>query len=151
MSFNPFAPEAAIRTRLLTHVALTTATQGVYNTVAPDDVTIGRGKKPIVVVTHITGDFENTTFTTNVASSLYQVSVFDSKTNGDDSAKTVVGYIFGDSEGTDNAPTFGLARWKMTGVSDMASARLIPQSFGTLHDADELHYYMTFAIEVQEA
>ena len=155
MSFNPFAPEGAIITRLKSHVALVTATQGIFNTVAVDgdgsDITIGPGKQPFVVLTHVSGTFGNTTFRTNIASSLYQVSVFDHKNNGDDAAKTVAGYVFGDSEGTDNDPTYGLARWKMTSVTDMAGATMVPESYGTLHDAAALHYWMTFSIENVEA
>lgn len=151
MSFNPFAPEGAINNRLQSHVALVSATQGIYNTVAPDDITIGAGLQPIVVVTHISGTFEDTTFRTNIGRSLYQVSVFDAKSNGDDAAKTVAGYIFGDSEGTDNDPTYGLARWQVSGVTDMANAYITPQAYGTAHDAETLHYWMTFEIEVQEA
>lgn len=151
MSFNPFAPEGAIITRLKSHVAMVSATQGIFNTIAPDDIEVGLSKQPIVVVTHISGTFEDTTFTTNIARSVYQVSVFDHKANGDNAAKTVAGYIFGDSEGTDNDPTFGLCRWKVTGVTDMASATMTAQTYGTAHDAEVLHYWMTFEITVQEA
>ncbi|MBO6739041.1 MAG: hypothetical protein JJ916_04190 [Phycisphaerales bacterium] len=151
MSFNAFAPEGPIITRLKSHVALVAATQGIYNTISPDDTLLEPGDKPYVVVTHISGTFENTTFRTNIASSLYQVSVYANRQDGDDDAKTIIGYIFGDSEGTDNAPTYGLARWKMTGVTDMASATMVPESYGTAHDAERLHYWMTFSIENVEA
>lgn len=151
MSFNPFAPEGRIITRLKSHVALVTATQGIYNTVAPDNISVGPDKDPIVVVTLVSGTFENSTFRTNTASALYQVSVYDSVQNGDDAAKTVAGYIFGDSEGTDNNPTYGLARWKMTGVADMANVTVVPDTYGTQHDAEVLHYWMTFSVENVEA
>jgi len=155
MSFNPFAPEGAIITRLKSHVALVTATQGIFNTVAIDgdgsEISVGVGKQPFVVLTHVSGTFGGSTFRTNIASSVYQVSVFDDKKNGDDAAKTVAGYVFGDSEGTDNEPTYGLAHWKMTSVADMASVTVVPESYGTLHDAEALHYWMTFSIENVEA
>jgi len=155
MSFNPWAPEGAIITRLKSHVALVSATQGIFNTVAIDgdgtEISIGAGLQPFVVMTHVSGTFSNTTFRTNIASSLYQVSVFDSPMNGDDAAKTVAGYVFGDSEGTDNNPTFGLHRWQISGVTDMANATMVAESYGTLHTADALHYWMTFSIENVEA
>lgn len=151
MSFNPFAYESAIITRLKQHVALVSATQGIYNTVAPGDVSLGPSKQPYIVVTHISGSFDGSTFANNVASSLFQVSVYDSVDNGDDAAKTVAGYVFGDSEGTDNSPTYGLARWKITGVTDMADAMVVPETYGTAHDANALHYFITFSVENQEA
>lgn len=155
MSFNPLAPEGALITRLKSHVALVTATQGIFNTVAVDgdgsEIKVGQGKQPFVVLTHVSGTFRNTTFRTNIASSVYQVSVFDSPLNGLVPAQTVVGYIFGNSEGTDNSPTYGLARWKVTGVTDMANATVVPVDYGTQHGADELHYWMTFSIENVEA
>lgn len=151
MSFNPFAPQAALRTRLLTHVPLTTAVQGVWTAAAPDDISVGRDKKPYVVITHVPGNFDLTTFETNIADSEYQVNVFDHLVNADDAAKTVLGYVFGDSEGTDNNPTYGLARWKMTGVTDMAPTTIVPRTFGDLSDANTLHYYITFQVVNAEA
>lgn len=155
MSFNPFAPEGAIITRLKSDVTLVSTTQGIYNTVAIDgdgsDIMIGVGKQPFVVLTHVSGTFGNSTFRTNIASSVYQVSVFDHKGNGAVPAQTVAGRVFGNSEGTDNTPTFGLARWKMTGVADMADITVVPESYGTLHDAEALHYWMQFSIENVEA
>jgi len=155
MSFNPFAPEGAIITRLKSHVALVTATQGIFNTVAVDgdgsDITIGPGKQPFVVLTHVSGTFGNTTFGTNIASSLYQVSVFDHKNNGDDAAKTVAGYVFGDSKGTDNNPTYGLHRWTISGVTGMADSMMTADSYGAPHTDKALHYWMTFSIENVEA
>lgn len=150
MSFNPFAPEGPMRARLLTHVALTTAVQGVYNTVAPDDISLGRGKMPVVVITHVSTPF-NDSFQYNAVTATYQVSVYDSKLNGDDAAKTIVGYVIGNSEGTDNAPTYGLHRWQMTGVTDTAASLMRGLECRSLHDGDTLHYAITFEVEIQEA
>lgn len=150
MSFNPFAPESAIITRLKSHVALVTATQGIYNTVAPDDITVARGADPFVVMTHISGETDDT-FEGNVGRSLYQVSVFDHRSNSTNNAKTVVGYIIGDSEGTDNAPTYGLHRWKISGVTDMGDALMRWVRYGTQHDESTWHYFIEFEVYVPEA
>lgn len=149
MSFDIFQFESAIYARLNTGVILA-AVQGVYNTVAPPEIKVGRGLDPFVVFFMVSGSFENT-FVNNIGESTYQVSVYDHRLNDDISAKNVLADIFGDSEGTDNTPTIGLARWKVSPTGDAATAMMVPESFGTQHSEDHLHYWMTFSITTQEA
>lgn len=150
MSFNPFAPEGAINNRLQSDVTLLAAVQGIYNTAIPDDLSIRNTLKPIVVVTHLSGSFDDT-FVNNMVSHEYQVSVFDSRNNGVVPAQTVLARIIGNSRGTDNNPTYGLHRWQVSSVSGMENARMRGRQVGAPHDAEAYHYWVTFAIEVQEA
>lgn len=152
MSFDPFLPQAILRTRLLSDATLTAAVQGVWNEVAPDDIELDRGADPIVIITNVSLGFDFTTFQTNIADTDYQVAVWDHRVNGVVPARTVLSRVFGNSKGTDNEPTYGLARWKITGVTGMADVTVEPLSGGILNDGEGHHgYYLTFRVLVQEA
>ena len=147
MSFNPFAFESSIHNRLNTGV-IAAAVQGVWNTKAPPDIKVKRGGDPYIVFSLEDGEYDPA-FQTNSGDSIYRVSVYDHIVNGR-SAKDVAALIYGDSEGTDNAPTVGLARWFIPAVSDIATAIVRPLRFGTLHTEDVLHYWQTFEVAIQE-
>lgn len=150
MTYNPFAFEASIDGRLDSG-AIAVLVQGVFNTKAPPSVKVGKGLQPYIIFELVDGTFAPMTFETNVSEATYRVSVYDHAENGLQNIHTVVSLVFGDSEGTDNQPTIGLARWKIPAVSDIATAIMRPEAFGTQHTEDQLHYWMTFTVEVQEA
>lgn len=149
MSFNPFAFDASIYARLNTG-AIAAAVQGVWNTQAPPSVKAAKGSDPYVIFELIDGQYDDT-FQNNIAEATYRVSVYDHALNGHVPAQTVAALIFGDSEGTDNNPTVGLARWFIPAVTDVATAIVRPETFGTQHSEHILHYWQTFAVTVQEA
>lgn len=150
MSFNLVTLEKAIADRLT--VSLIGDIQGAaHNTLAPDTAELAQGSKPLVVFTLVSGTYEDTTFSTNVATAVYQVSVYDHRANGLVNLSAVYGKVYGNSEGTDNTPTVGLHRWKITGITDIADCRVEAVNFGTQHDAETLHYWQTFRVYAAEA
>lgn len=149
MSFNPFSFDASIYTRLVSTTS--GLVQGVWNTQAPPGIKLTAGGAPYVIMELINGTFDPTTFSVNIAEATYRVSVYDHDENGLVPSHTIISRIFRDSEGTDNAPSTGLARWKIPAVTDVATALLRPEEFGTQHSEGVLHHFMTFSIEVQEA
>lgn len=150
MSFNPFAFESSIYTRLNTG-AIAAACQGVWNTKAPPGIKVSQGGDPYIIFELFDGTFDPMTFEHNIAEASYRVSVYDHMENGNAPSHALIALIYGNSEGTDNAPTYGLARWKIPAVTDIATSSLRPGAFGTQHSEDQLHYWMTFTVEVQEA
>lgn len=150
MSFNPFAFDPSIYARLNTG-AIAAAVQGVWDTTAPPDIATGVGLSPYVIFELIAGTFDPTTFVHNIAEATYRVSVYDHQRNGLIPSHNVVALIYGNSEGTDNAPTVGLGRWKIPAVTDVATAIIRPGEFGTQNTDDQLHHWLTFTVEVQEA
>lgn len=133
----------------LSAAPLAAATQGAFNTIADGDAAVAPGSRPLIIVTHVSG-VGGDTFDTNIGESVYQVSVFDHRANGMVNIADVVSKVFGNSYGTDNAPTYGLHRWKMTGMTYNADCMLARDQFGTQHTADELHYWQTFKVTAQE-
>lgn len=127
------------------------AAQGAWNTVAPDDIITKKGSKPIVTFFQVSGSFQDSTFVNNVADAVYQVNIFDHRSNGMAAGMDVWKKVFGDSQGTDNTPTHGLARWLVTGLADMGEARLVPENFGTQHANDSFHWWITFSLSAEEA
>ena len=126
------------------------AAQGAYNTVSPNDVQIAIGSKPYVVFTLVSGTYADSTFEKNVATAVYQVSIFDHRGNGSVNLYDVAGKVFGDSSGTDNAPTYGLARWKITGMTNVEDCMVEHVDFMTQHEPDALHYWHTFRVTATE-
>lgn len=149
MSFDVFQFESPIYDRL-NSAPISSAVQGVWNTVAPPTIKVERGGLPYIVFFITSGVFGNT-FENNIVEATYQVSVFDHPGNGDVAAKAVMAQVFGDSEGKDNAPTYGLARWKVGATADAATAMMIPEDFITRHTPDGLHFAMSFRVSIQEA
>ena len=150
MSFNPFAFGPSIFARLNTG-AIAAAVQGTWDTSSGPDIVASRGGDPYIIFELIDGTFDPMVFEKNIAEATYRVSVYDHKLNGQVPALAVLAMIYGDSEGTDNTPTVGLARWKIPAVTDVAAATLRPETFGTQHTEDVYHYWMTFTVEIQEA
>jgi hypothetical protein len=127
------------------------AAQSAWNTAAPDDVVTAKGTKPLIIMTTIPGSFGETTFENNVADQVYQVSIHDVRTNGIAPGMDVWTKVFGDSQGTDNAPIYGLQRWKMTGLADGVATSMEALNNGTLHTATHYHWWITFGLRVEEA
>ena len=150
MSFNAFAADAAIRDRL-SAAPLAAATQGAWNTVAPEDTIIEVGSLPIIIITTETMTSSNS-YQTNMVDLIYRVNVFDhvNGASGDANAKAVLAQVYGDSGGTDNAPTYGLARWTITGVAGMADAFVEPLTAGVSVDGIAIHCWWYFKLTNQE-
>ena len=149
MSFNPFSIEASIYGRLNSG-AIAAAVQGVWNTHAPPSVTAARGSAPYIIFELFEGSYDPD-FVNNLAEATYRVSVYDHALNGTLPATTVAGLVYGDSEGTDNNPTVGLARWVVPAFTDVATAIMRPEAFGTQHTDKIMHYWQTFSVTLQEA
>lgn len=149
-TFFPFVPMQAIRSRLLSDATLVTAVQTVAVGAVADDLQLASGSKPVVLITQVAGNFDLSTFTNNIADGEYQVSVYDHRSNGTNAMQTVLGRVWGDSSGTDNTPTYGLARWTMTG-SSIEDAFVEPSTYGVQDDRNTLHHFLTFNVRVTEA
>jgi hypothetical protein len=149
MSFNGFAFEPSIHARLTTG-AIAAATQGAWNTLAPPSIKAEKGSDPFIIFELIDGQYDPT-FVDNIAEATYRVSVYDHARNGLAPGIAVAALVYGDSEGTDNAPTVGLARWMIPAVTDVATAIVRPETFGTQHTDAMLHFWQTFAVTLQEA
>ena len=150
MSFNPFIFEPSIGDRL-NAATIAAASQGAWNTVAPPSIRATPSSDPYIVYEMIAADFDTMTFQTNIVEVVYRVHVYDHRKNGIVPAIGLVSLIIGDSEGTDNAPTYGLHRWKIPAVTDAATAMMRSVDAGTQHEEDRLHFWVDFAIENQEA
>lgn len=148
MSFNMFAFDPSIYTRLNTGV-IAAAVQGVYNTRAPSSIREAKGADPYIVFELINGNFDPT-FEDNMGEATYRVSVYDHVLNGVEPAIGVISNVYGNSKGTDNNPTVGLARWVIPAVSDIVTAIVRPEDFGTLHSDQVLHYWNTYSVTLQE-
>lgn len=148
MSVNLIDIETAIHARLGT--STTGMVQGVYNTIGPSTASIKKGTDPYVVFTHVSGVADDT-FTTNGFEDVYQVSIYAPR--GDDSAdaRAVIDKVYGDSSGTDNAPTVGLHRYTLTGLAGSDDCIMVADRRGTLHTLTEYHWFYTFRVHIQEA
>lgn len=150
MAFFPFIPLPAMRARLLTDAPLVTAVQGVWAGAVPSNITLGDGLRPIVLIAQVNGVFDSSTFGSNIADAEYQVSVYDHRSNGTDAMQTAIERVWGDAEGTDNAPTYGLNRWTIA-APGIENAFVEPGTYGVLDDAETLHHFLTFRVRVTEA
>lgn len=151
MSFNPMVEvEEKIGIRL-NSFPIIPASQSAWNTQADRDITIEKGGKPYIVFMMISIDFTVGSFEKNAAEIVYQVSVYDHRDNGYDNLHDVIGKITGNSDGTDNNPTFGLNRWLITGMSDTADCRMELVTGFTQHEADVFNYGLTFKVTAVEA
>ena len=151
MSFNP---EVQVEEKLFARLnasPIVPAAQSAWNTQAPPGTQIEPGSKPLIIFTMISADFSVGSFEKNAGEIFFQVSVYDDRTNGYANISDVVGKIRGDSEGTDNNPTYGLHRWLITGMTDTADCRMELVSAFTQHEADSFHYASTFKVTATEA
>lgn len=141
--------EKKIRDRL-SAAPLAAATQGAFNTIVDGDASVAFGSKPLIVFTLVSGTYSVSTFAENMGEAVYQVSVFDHRSNGLVNLMDVVSKVFGDSGGG-LSPTYGLDRWKITGMTHNTDCRMEAVDFGTQHTEAELHYWQTFRVIAQEA
>lgn len=142
--------EAKIQARLNASPIIPAA-QAAWNTQGPPDDMVAPGGKPFIIYTMLSIDYSVSGFVDNAAEIVYQVSVFDHRANGYAAIADVVGKVTGDSEGTDNSPTYGLHRWLITGMTDTADCRMEIVSGFTQHEADAFHYALTFKVTATEA
>lgn len=149
MSFNLIEIESKIADRINAS-PIVPAAQGAWNTVAPPTIQVADGSTPLIIY-NLVSAVASDTFVENSLSCVYDVHVYDHIINGLPNLIDVYGKVYGDSEGTDNNPTYGLHRWKITGMTDTADSFVECLSIRTQHEPDILHYVLSFSIEATEA
>ena len=149
MSFNLIEIESKIGDRLNAS-PIVPAAQSAWNTVAPPTTQVADGSTPLIIY-NLVSAVASDACDQNGMSCVYDVHVYDHINNGPPPVTDVYGKVYGDSGGTDNNPTYGLHRWKITGMTDTADCFVELLSVRTQHEPDILHYVLTFSIEATEA
>lgn len=146
---NSVALEEAIRARLVSSMTSASVTvQGVWSTVAPDDVEFKQGANPYIVFDLQIGEMDDT-FNQNGIRAVYRVNIYDHIENNTTNAEPAYEAMVGNGTPS-SAPTRGLHRWDAT-VSGLNVSQCEMQSFGYGHGGDVLHYWATFEIYACEA
>lgn len=146
---NSIGLEEAIRARLVASFVTEVVTvQGVWSSAAPAGIELKQGLDPVVVFSLTLAENDDT-FGDNGYRADYQVSVYDSISNGTTNAKSAYDAVVGNGTPT-TPPTKGLHRWEPT-VSGQAVTQMRMTQFGQPHDGEVLHYWANFEVYAEEA